>query len=139
MNSTIDQIDNSDIIENTLNSICNESIKTTPKKKGKHAKTNSDVNLEINSINEDTFTDSINNIDYSKESKVNKTKNKQSRETKDNLDSNSKPKKIKTNSKIDLAMTFIPTDDNFINSGSKLFNSRTINLTNSLSQTNDKI
>lgn len=34
-------------------------------------------------------------------------------------------------------MTFIPTDDNFINSGSKLFNSRTVNLTNVLSQTKD--
>jgi hypothetical protein len=93
--------------------------------------------LEINSINEDTFTDSINKIDNSKESKANKTKNK-SREPKDNLDSNSKPKKNKTNSKNDLAMTFIPTDDNFINSGSKLFNSRTVNLTNSLSQTKDE-
>lgn len=139
MDSTIDQIDNSDIIENTLNSICNDSIKTTPKKKGKHTKINSDVNLEINSINEDTLIDPNNNIDYSNQSKANKTKNKQSREPKDNLDSNSKPKKIKTNSKKDLAMTFIPTDDNFINSGSKLFNSRTVNLTNSLSQTNDKI
>jgi hypothetical protein len=124
---------------NNIDKTSTTKSKTPPKNRGRPSKNSKNI------IGLDEYPDKNNDesfIEYLDEGKdVQTAKPKNARQPKEKDKDNDTPKTKKNKStnntpksKKELSMNYIATDTNFVNSGNKLFNSRTINLTNTLSQ-----